>query len=63
MNKQPNKFNYQKKTNLAGALSKKTAVKEMPKASADERKMKELYGMFIKMEEDKNQDKSNGTET
>ena len=35
---------YQKKTNLAGALSKKTAMKEMPKSSADERKMKELYG-------------------
>jgi len=35
---------YQKKTNLAGALSKKTAMKEIPKTSADERKMKELYG-------------------
>ena len=35
---------YQKKTNLAGALSKKTAAKEMPNSTADERKMKELYG-------------------
>ena len=35
---------YQKKQNLAGALSRKTAPREMPKASADERKMKELYG-------------------
>lgn len=35
---------YQKKQNLAGALSKKTSTKEMPKTSADERKMKELYG-------------------
>jgi hypothetical protein len=35
---------YQKKQNLAGALSKKTAIREAPKASADERKMKELYG-------------------
>lgn len=35
---------YQKKQNLAGALSKKTAPKDVPKASADERKMKELYG-------------------
>ena len=35
---------YQKKQNLAGALSKKTAPKEIPKSSADERKMKELYG-------------------
>lgn len=35
---------YQKKQNLAGALSKKTALREVPNASADERKMKELYG-------------------
>jgi hypothetical protein len=35
---------YQKKGNLAGALSKKTEIREPPKTSADERKMKELYG-------------------
>lgn len=29
---------------MAGALSKKTEIREPPKTSADERKMKELYG-------------------